>query len=260
MGPRRGTRPPAWPSGRPAASPAVRPPRQPIRPVQGGVGFGRRPLFCSRPSVPPPSAPRRPRLRRPRRPGPNAPPCHLRAPRPRSLSCHPPRSAPEESLRRLPSPSPVVGPCRLPSQRTFLKREFSEIAFSETSFAKGAGYFLFRNVLYGGAGLFPFQKRPLRKGRAVSFSETSFAGVPDPPPPSEAPSVTLAAIWVRPCLTCRAGISHCDLWAYRRWRSTKSPAFQIRPVPPPPLPRFLCMLSVRHPPVRPYRAPRRWPS
>lgn len=182
MGPRRGTRPPAWPSGRPAASPAVRPPRQPIRPVQGGVGFGRRPLFCSRPSVPPPSAPRRPRLRRPRRPGPNAPPCHLRAPRPRSLSCHPPRSAPEESLRRLPSPSPVVGPCRLPSQRTFLKREFSEIAFSETSFAKGAGYFLFRNVLYGGAGLFPFQKRPLRKGRAVSFSETSFAGVPDPPP------------------------------------------------------------------------------
>ena len=183
MGPRRGTRPPAWPSGRPAASPAVRPPRQPIRPVQGGVGFGRRPLFCSRPSVPPPSAPRRPRLRRPRRPGPNAPPCHLRAPRPRSLSCHPPRSAPEESLRRLPSPSPVVGPCRLPSQRTFLKREFSEIAFSETSFAKGAGYFLFRNVLYGGAGLFPFQKRPLRKGRAVSFSETSFAGVPDPPPP-----------------------------------------------------------------------------
>ena len=228
MGPRRGTRPPAWPSGRPAASPAVRPPRQPIRPVQGGVGFGRRPLFCSRPSVP-----RRPRLRRPRRPGPNAPPCHLRASRPRSLSCHPPRSAPEESLRRLPSPSPVVGPCRLPSQRTFLKREFSEIAFSETSFAKGAGYFLFRNVLCGGAG---------------------------PAPPSEAPSVTLAAIWVRPCLTCRAGISHCDLWAYRRWRSTKSPAFQIRPVPPPPLPRFLCMLSVRHPPVRPYRAPRRWPS
>lgn len=157
MGPRRGTRPPAWPSGRPAASPAVRPPRQPIRPVQGGVGFGRRPLFCSRPSVPPPSAPRRPRLRRPRRPGPNAPPCQLRAPRPRSLSCHPPRSAPEESLRRLPSPSPVVGPCRLPSQRTFLKREFSEIAFSETSFAKGAGCFLFRNVLCGGAGPAPLR-------------------------------------------------------------------------------------------------------
>lgn len=152
MGPRRGTRPPAWPSGRPAASPAVRPPRQPIRPVQGGVGFGRRPLFVRG----------RPCLRRPRRPGPNAPPCHLRAPRPRSLSCHPPRSAPEESLRRLPSPSPVVGPCRLPSQRTFLKREFSEIAFSETSFAKGAGYFLFR-------------KRPLRGCRAISFSETSFA-------------------------------------------------------------------------------------
>lgn len=256
MGPRRGTRPPAWPSGRPAASPAVRPPARPsgrpanpYDPSKGASASAGAPFFVRG----------RPCLRRPRRPGPNAPPCHLRAPRPRSLSCHPPRSAPEESLRRLPSPSPVVGPCRLPSQRTFLKREFSEIAFSETSFAKGAGYFLFRNVLYGGAGLFPFQKRPLRKGRAVSFSETSFAGVPDPPP-SEAPSVTLAAIWVRPCLTCRAGISHCDLWAYRRWRSTKSPAFQIRPVPPPPLPRFLCMLSVRHPPVRPYRAPRRWPS
>ena len=132
---------------------------------------------------------------------------------------------------------------------------------------------LFRNVLCEGGGLFPFQKRPLRGCRAISFSETSFAkgagcflfrnvlcGGAGPAPPSEAPSVTLAAIWVRPCLTCRAGISHCDLWAYRRWRSTKSPAFQIRPVPPPPLPRFLCMLSARHPPVRPYRAPRRWPA
>ena len=204
MGPRRGTRPPAWPSGRPAASPAVRPPRPQRAPVPS-----------------PRAAPEEPFM----------PSSALRArgvPAPPSLAI--PRGGP------MPPPVPEY--------------------VSEKGILRDS---LFRNVLCEGGGLFPFQKRPLRKGRAVSFSETSFAGVPDPPP-SEAPSVTLAAIWVRPCLTCRAGISHCDLWAYRRWRSTKSPAFQIRPVPPPPLPRFLCMLSVRHPPVRPYRAPRRWPA
>lgn len=153
------------------------------------------------------------------------------APAPRAPE-PPPRAAPEEPPRRLPSPSPVAGPCRLPSQRTFLKREFSEIAFSETSFAKGAGCFLFRNVLCGRAGSIP----------------------------SEAPSVTLAAIWARPCLICRAGISLCDLWAYRRWRLAKSPASQIRPVPSPLLPRLLCGLPARHPPARPYRGPRRWPA
>lgn len=133
MGPRRGTRPPAWPSGRPAASPAVRPsgrPANPYDPSKGasasaGAPFSFAAVRASAARVAP-AAP--------------AP----RAPEP------PPRAAPEEPPRRLPSPSPVAGPCRLPSQRTFLKREFSEIAFSETSFAKGAGCFLFRNVLYGG--------------------------------------------------------------------------------------------------------------
>lgn len=156
-------RPPGGQPGRPAAPPThtTRPRGRRLRPAPPFLFAAvRASAVRAPPPAPPPPAPSRPQ----------------RAPVP------PPRSAPEESLRRLPSPSPVVGPCRLPSQRTFLKREFSEIAFSETSFAKGAGYFLFRNVLYGGAGLFPFQKRPLRKGRAVSFSETSFAGVPDPPP------------------------------------------------------------------------------
>ena len=214
-GPLRGARPPAWPSGRPAASLAVRPPGGPANPydppkgasASAGAPFSFAAVRASAARVAP-AAP--------------AP----RVPEP------PPRAAPEEPLRRLPSPSPVAGPCRLPSQRTFLKREFSEKAFSETSFAGGLGCFLFRNVLCGRAG---------------SIS-------------SEAPSVTLAAIWARPCLICRAGISLCDLWAYRRWRLAKSPASQIRPVPSPLLPRLLCGLPARHPPARPYRGPRRWPA
>ena len=211
-GPLRGARPPAWPSGRPAASLAVQPPGGPANPYdppKGASASAGAPFsFAAVRASAAPAAP--------------AP----RAPEP------PPRAAPEEPPRRLPSPSPVAGPCRLPSQRTFLKREFSEIAFSETSFAKGAGCFLFRNVLCGRAGSIP----------------------------SEAPSVTLAAIWARPCLTCRAGISLCDLWAYPRWRLAKSPASQIRPVPSPLLPRLLCGLPARHPPARPYRGPRRWPA
>lgn len=145
MGPRRGTRPPAWPSGRPAASPAVRPPRQPIRPVQGGVGFGRRPLFCSRPSVPPPPAPPPPAPSRPQRAP--VPTSALRArgvPAPPSLAI--PRGGP------MPPPVP---------------EDVSEKGILRDS--------LFRNVLCEGGGLFPFQKRPLRGCRAISFSETSFA-------------------------------------------------------------------------------------
>ena len=193
--------------------------------------------------------------------------------RPQRAPVPPPRAAPEEPFmpssalraRGVPAPPSLAIPRGGPMPPP-VPEDVSEKGILRDS--------LFRNVLCEGGGLFPFQKRPLRGCRAISFSETSFAkgagcflfrnvlcgGAGPAPPPSEAPSVTLAAIWVRPCLTCRAGISHCDLWAYRRWRSTKSPAFQIRPVPPPPLPRFLCMLSARHPPVRPYRAPRRWPA
>lgn len=213
MGPRRGTRPPAWPSGRPAASPAVRPPRQPIRPVQGGVGFGRRPLFVRG----------RPCLRRPGRPGRPGPT------RPRATSARRARGAPAPPSLAIPRGGPMPPP---------FAKDVSEKGILRDS--------LFRNVLCEGGGLFPFQKRPLRGG----------AG----PAPTEAPSVTLAAIWARPCLTCRAGISLCDLWAYRRWRLAKSPASQIRPVPSPLLPRLLCGLPARHPPARPYRGQRRWPA
>ena len=216
----------------PAASLAVRPPGgQPGRPAAPPTHTtrprGRRlrpaPPFCSRPSVPPPPAPPRPQ----------------RAPVP------PPRAAPEEPFmpssalraRGVPAPPSLAIPRGGPMPPPFAK-DGSEKGILRDS--------LFRNVLCEGGGLFPFQKRPLRGG----------AG----PAPTEAPSVTLAAIWARPCLTCRAGISLCDLWAYRRWRLAKSPASQIRPVPSPLLPRLLCGLPARHPPARPYRGQRRWPA
>lgn len=214
---RPAARRPAWSTGRPAAPPThtTRPRGRRLRPA---------PLFRSRPSAPPPLGPPRP-------PRPDAPPSHLRAPR-RSGPCaasprHPPWRAmppPVAIPRGGPVPSPVPEDV---SEKGILRDR------------------LFRNVLCEGAGLFPFQKRPLRGCRTRL---------------SEAPSVTLATIWARPCLTCRAGISHCDLWAYRRWRLAKPPALQIRPVPSPPLPRLLCGLPARHPPARPYRAPRRWPA
>lgn len=202
-------RPPGGQLGRPAA----RRPRQPIRPAQGGVGFGRRPLFVRG----------RPCLRRPGRPGRPGPT------RPRATSARRARGAPAPPSLAIPRGGPMPPP---------FAKDVSEKGILRDS--------LFRNVLCGRAGLFPFQKRPLRGG----------AG----PAPTEAPSVTLAAIWARPCLTCRAGISLCDLWAYRRWRLAKSPASQIRPVPSPLLPRLLCGLPAQHPPARPYRGPRRWPA
>ena len=189
-------RPPGGQLGRPAA----RRPRQPIRPAQGGVGFGRRPLFVRG----------RPCLRRPGRPGRPGPT------RPRATSARRARGAPAPPSLAIPRGGPMPPP---------FAKDVSEKGILRDS--------LFRNVLYGGG-----------------------AG----PAPTEAPSVTLAAIWARPCLTCRAGISLCDLWAYRRWRLAKSPASQIRPVPSPLLPRLLCGLPARHPPARPYRGPRRWPA
>lgn len=131
MGPRRGTRPPAWPSGRPAASPAVRPPRQPIRPVQGGVGFGRRPLFVRG----------RPCLRRPGRPGRPGPT------RPRATSARRARGAPAPPSLAIPRGGPMPPP---------FAKDVSEKGILRDS--------LFRNVLCEGGGLFPFQKRPLRGG------------------------------------------------------------------------------------------------
>lgn len=193
--------------------PAARRPRQPIRPAQGGVGFGRRPLFVRG----------RPCLRRPGRPGRPGPT------RPRATSARRARGAPAPPSLAIPRGGPMPPP---------FAKDVSEKGILRDS--------LFRNVLCEGGGLFPFQKRPLRGGCRTR--------------PHRSALRPLAAIWARPCLTCRAGISHCDLWAYRRWRLAKPPALQIRPVPSPPLPRLLCGLPARHPPARPYRAPRRWPA
>ena len=138
-------RPPGGQPGRPAAPPThtTRPRGRRLRPA---------PPFCSRPSVPPPPAPPRPQ----------------RAPVP------PPRAAPEEPFmpssalraRGVPAPPSLAIPRGGPMPPP-VPEDVSEKGILRDS--------LFRNVLCEGGGLFPFQKRPLRGCRAISFSETSFA-------------------------------------------------------------------------------------
>lgn len=120
-------RPPGGQLGRPA----TRRPRQPIRPAQGGVGFGRRPLFVRG----------RPCLRRPGRPGRPGPT------RPRATSARRARGAPAPPSLAIPRGGPMPPP---------FAKDVSEKGILRDS--------LFRNVLCEGGGLFPFQKRPLREG------------------------------------------------------------------------------------------------
>lgn len=147
---RPAARRPARPSGRPAAPPThtTRPRGRRLRPAPPFLFAAVR---ASAVRAPPP-----------------APPRPQRAPVP------PPRAAPEEPFmpssalraRGVPAPPSLAIPRGGPMPPP-VPEDVSEKGILRDS--------LFRNVLCEGGGLFPFQKRPLRGCRAISFSETSFA-------------------------------------------------------------------------------------